>query len=267
MKNLLLLSGAAVFALCISTFTLAQVGNPEIHELKLVSQLPQELPQRIMGLAYDGESLWATIYLGHGQYAKLDPLTLSWSSDNEIEHNRAIATVAREFESPGGVCFVKNTLWVAGAYGQSFGSINTGTWKVERLFRGKQREDDASQSYSSIAYDGNYLWIAWHWFRYDLPTSQTQLLLKVDPETGKVIAEYAAPGGTRNDGAEGLTWDGSRLWHMKDNRLCSIDPLTGAVIAQYVLEGIKRPSGLAWARDALWISEFEGKIWRLPFGK
>ena len=61
MKNLVLLFCAAVFALCAGTFTLGQVGNPEIRELKLVAQIPPELPQRVMGLAYDGENLWATI--------------------------------------------------------------------------------------------------------------------------------------------------------------------------------------------------------------
>lgn len=267
MKNLLMISGAAVLVLCGSIFTPAQAGNPDFSELKPVAQLPQELPQRILGLAYDGQNLWANIYQGQGRYAKLDPLTLNWALDNEIELNRAIATVAGAFASPGGVCFVNSTLWVGGFYGQSFGSINTRTWRIEKLFEGKQREDGASQSYSSMACDGNYLWIAWHWFKYDRPRSQTQLLLKVDPESGKVIAEYAAPGGPPSDGAHALTWDGTRLWYAKDNKLSSIDPSTGAVTAQYVLESIRRPSGLAWAKEALWISEFDGRIWRLPFGK
>ena len=260
----LLLSVAAAVVLCVAPTSIARTGDPEINQLKLVAQLPRELPQRIIGLAYDGEKLWATIYLGRGRYATLNPSTLTWAADNESQHFQVISIVAGEFGSPGGICFDKGKLWISGAYGASFGAIDTQTWKVEQLFKGKQRHDDASQSYSSIACDGNNLWIAWHWFRYDLPRSQTQLLLKVDPQTGKVIAEYAAPGGTRADGTHALTWDGARLWHMKDNRLSAIDPSTGEVTANYVLEGIKRPSGLAWADGALWIAEFEGKVWRLP---
>lgn len=61
----------------------------------------------------------------------------------------------------------------------------------------------------------------------------------------------------------GLTWDGTRLWHMKDSRLSSIDPSTSEVIAHYTLDQIKRPSGLAWDGEALWIAEFHGTIWRL----
>ena len=265
MRNPLLFSMFAMFLLCAPVTAGAQTGNPNLPELKLVAQLPPELPQRIMGLAYDGEKLWATIYLGRGVYATLEPSTLTWGSKNDHEQYRVISDVAGAFASPGGVCFAKGTLWIAGAYGESFGSIDTQTWKVERLFKGKQREDKGSQFYSNVACDGNYLWIVWHWFRYDLPVSETQLLLKVDPETGKVVGQYPAPGGTRSDATHGLTWDGTRLWYMKDNRLSSIEPSTGEVTARYVLSEIKRPSGLAWANDALWIAEFEGKVWRLPF--
>lgn len=218
-----------------------------------------------MGLAFDGEKLWAMIYLGRGRYATLAPSTLGWEVSDGEERHKAIREVSGAFQSPGAVCFANGKLWVAGAYGESFGAIDMQGWKVELSFRGKQREDGASQSYSSMAYDGSHLWIAWHWFKYKLPASQTQLLLKVEPETGKVVGEYPAPAGTRNDGTHGLTWDGARLWHAKDNRLSSIDPATGRVTAQYIVNQIKRPSGLAWDGQALWIAEFDGKVWRLPF--
>ena len=268
MRNLLLLPAAAVLLFCVSVAAIAQTGVPDVHELKLVTQLPPELPQRIMGLAYDGERIWATIYLGRGTYTKLDPNTLEWTTDTDVKHTSVIAIAAGAFASPGGVCFENGKLWIVGAYGESFGSINRGdTWEIDKLFKGWQRIDPkgASQNYSSIAYDGSNLWIAWHWFRYDQPVSQTQRLLKVDPKTGNVVAQYPVPPGTRNDGTHGLTWDGSRLWHMKDQRLSAIDPSTGRVTEQYMLPEVRRPSGLAWAKDALWIAEFRGKIWRLPF--
>lgn len=267
MRNLLLLPAAAVLLLCVAVAAVAQTGVPDVRELKVVAQLPPELPQRIMGLAYDGEQIWATIYLGKGTYAKLDPGTLEWSTDTDTKHTTLIASAAGAFGSPGGVCFANGKLWIAGAYGESFGSINRDTWKIESVFRGKQRQDpkNASQAYSSIAYDGSNLWIAWHWFRYDQPVSQTQRLLKINPESGHVLAQYPVPAGKRNDVTHGLTWDGTRLWHMKDQRLSAIDPSTGLVTEQYMIPDVSRPSGLAWAKDALWIAEFRGKIWRLPF--
>jgi hypothetical protein len=99
--------------------------------------------------------------------------------------------------------------------------------------------------------------------RYNLPTSETQRLLKVEPETGKVVAEYPLPCGTDNDMTHALTWDGSRLWHAKDNKLSTIDPATGRVTEMCILNDLKRPSGLAWDGQSLWIAEFDGKIWKL----
>jgi hypothetical protein len=265
MRNVLLAS-----LLALSTFPFAIAGspssNPKSEELQLVTQLPEVLPRRVMGLAYDGEKLWASVYHGQGRYATLDPSSLLWTISSDAQQQKAISKLSEPFASPGGICFANGVLWVAGSYGESFGSIDIGDWKIQRVFKGKKREEStASQSYSGMAFDGSHLWIAWHWFRYDLPVSQTQLLLKVDPEKGKVVSEYAAPAGNSRDATHGLTWDGSKLWHAKENRLSSIDPSTGQVTAKYIFHQIKRPSGLAWDGQALWIAEFDGKIWRLPF--
>lgn len=240
-------------------------SGPELSGLQFVTQLPSELPQRVSGFAFDGERFWIMIYHGEGRYAIFDPLTNEWTASSRDERHQAMREVAIRFGSPGGICFVNDRLWIGGSYGESFGAINLGTWRVDHLFRGRYRADAASQSYAGMAYDGRHLWIAWHWFKYDLPTAQTQLLLQTDPETGRVVREFPAPAGTRNDMTHGLTWDGSRLWHMKDSQLSAIDSVTGQITAQHTLPGIRRASGLAWDGKALWIIEFKGTVWRLPF--
>lgn len=265
MRSVLLALAIAVGLICPGWVAADEVGSPNPGELRLVAQLPAELPQRVSGLAYDGEKLWATIYQGQGRYATLNPATLKWEIGAANESRQALSKVAGAFASPGGICFVDGKLWVSGSYGGSFGSVDRQSWKVERLFEGMQRNDRASQSYASMAFDGHSLWIAWHWFNYKLAESETQRLLKIDPQTGQVTGEYPLPAGTRNDGVHGLTWDGTKLWHMKDNRLSAIDSLTGVVSAEYTLNQIMRPSGLAWDGEALWIVEFDGKVWRLPF--
>jgi hypothetical protein len=266
MRRVMCAAAIAVFLSCHAGTARAQSGSPEIDELRLVARLPAELPQRVSGFAFDGEKFWLLIYHGGGRYATLDPASLSWTISDAEEQHQIIRKVAGKFESPGGLCFVNGKLWLAGAYGESFGVINPQTWEVERFFQEKQREDPASQTYAGMAFDGSHLWVAWHWFKYALPDAQTQLLLKVDLETGKVVSQYPAPAGTRNDATHALTWDGAKLWHMKDQQLASIDPATGAVIAVYTVNQVKRPSGLAWdGRGALWIAEWDGKIWRLPF--
>lgn len=264
MKYLLFTALFAVFTFCPVSHANLPSSTPNVQALQLMAQLPPELPQRVLGLAYDGNVFWTTVYLD-GRYVTLDPNTLKWSVSTDTKANEAINEVSGKLKSAAGICFVNGKLWIAGAYGNSFGSIDPAEWKIDRVFKDKQREDPSSQSYSSMGCDGSHLWIAWHWFRYDLPVSETQQLLKIDPETGKVVAVYPLPGGTRVDATHGLTWDGTRLWHAKDNRLTSIDPDTGRVIDEYKLPLLKRPSGLAWDGHALWIIEFDGKVWRLPF--
>src|ERR1051326_7631615 len=217
----------------------AQDAAINLGELKLVSELPPELPRRVLGLAYDGQKLWASVYHTHGRYVTLDPVSLEWTISDDRKANAVIGAVV--------------------------GAIDTQDWNVEKVFRGKQRKNErASQSYASMAYDGTNLWIAWHLFRYDLPQSQTQLLLKIDPATGKVIEHFPAPPGLQRDETHALTWDGWRLWHAKGDTLSAIDGGTGRIIEQYKLKQLKRPSGMAWDGQALWIAEFDGKIWRLP---
>jgi hypothetical protein len=245
-------------------FSRTSVPAPE--KLELITQLPKEMPQRVSALVYNGEQLWAIIYHGQGRYATFDPVTYGWSASYSHEQLQAIRQVAGNFESPGGVCFANGKLWIAGSYGESFGSIDPATWRVERIFKGRQQKDQrASQSYAGMTFDGAHLWMAWHWFNYRLPTSQTQLLLKIDPQTGQVIQQFSLPPGTAIDGTHGLTWDGKQLWHVKDRLLSAIDPSNGHVTAQYTLKALRRPSGLAWDGTALWIAEFEGRIFRLPF--
>lgn len=230
---------------------------------EFVTRLPADLPPRATGFAFDGKKFWAMIYHGRGRYATLDPVSLEWEKGETELHASAIREVAGAFQSPGGVCFAGGKLWVGGSYGESFGAINLQDWKVERLFKGKVREDRGSQSYSSMVHDGSHLWIAWHWNNYVLPASQTQQLLKIDPETGKVIERFPAPAGTKPDSTHGLTWDGTKLWHMKDSKLSAIDPSSGNITTQYIVDQIKRPSGLAWDGRALWIIEFGGDVWRV----
>ena len=251
---------------CLSLFANAQEA-PLINELKEVSQFPAGIPQRVSAMAYDGEKLWFAIYQDRGRYATFNPKTSEWEYSDSEKHHAAIREVSQPFDSAGGMFFTGIKLWLSGSYGKSFGFINTETWKVEKVFRQMVRPDlekTNSQSYASMTFDGTNIWIAWHLFEYKLPDSEVQQLLKVEPETGKILEKYPLPIGTRPDGTHGLTFDGTKLWHIKDRKLSAIN-LNGKVIAQYELKQLERPSGLAWDGTSLWIVEFNGKLWNLPF--
>ncbi|HEX8566893.1 MAG TPA: hypothetical protein VF648_14710 [Pyrinomonadaceae bacterium] len=246
----------------------AQSLEPKFEELKQVSQLPAKFPQRITALTWDGEKLWAAIYHDNGRYATFNPKNNEWKVDDNEKRLQSIRDVTGRGSSAGGMVFINKKLWFAGAYGDALGIVDTEQWTVEKVFKQKyQNDDSASQSYSDITYDGKNIWIAWHWFKHQLPESQTQLLLKMNPETGAIVSEYSLPrlkAFTNGDGTHGLTWDGKRLWHIRLGQLSAIDPDNGNVVVQYRMKQIKRPSGIVWDGEAFWIIEFEGELWRLP---
>lgn len=252
----------------ISIFVFVSLVNaqrqPLIAGLTLVSQLPSDIPQRITGMAFDGEKLWFSVYLSRGHYATFESQTGQWTySDNETQH-AAISKISQPFTSVSGIAFNGRTMWLGGSYGASLGSIDLDSWNVERSFSGRLRpEFENSQSYSGLAHDGTNLWAAWHMCEYRLLAGESQALLKINQDTGQILARYDLPAGSRADSLHGLTFDGQTLWHIKDRKLSAIS-LEGKILVQYELKALRRPSGLAWDGQSLWIVEFDGKLWKMP---
>lgn len=239
--------------------------KPRFNELKQVSQLPAEIPQRVSALAYDGEKLWVAVYQDNGNFATFNPATGEWKASDDEKHRIVFMQVAAPWAAAGGMAFVDKKLWIAGSYGESIGLVNVDEWKIEKQFKEKQRlNKTSSENYAGMAYDGIHLWIGSHKFNYKIPAAQSQIVLKMNPDTGQIVAKYPLPPGTVNDGTHALAWDGKNLWHMKDSKLSAINSNNGEVIAQYIVGEIKRPSGMVWDGAALWIIEFSGKLWRLP---
>jgi hypothetical protein len=71
----LLLAALVATLVCSLVHARPPFSSPNLAEFQFVTQLPAELPQRLTGFAFDGEKLWATVYLGRGRYATLDPAT------------------------------------------------------------------------------------------------------------------------------------------------------------------------------------------------
>src|SRR5262245_4541338 len=120
----LLLTCLLVFFVTGPSVNAAVNAEPDFELLKFAAQLPPELPQRITGFAYDGEKLWAAIYLGQGLYVTLDPSTLKWTISKDEKARQAIGELSGSFYSPGGICFVNGKLWIGASYGDSYGSID-----------------------------------------------------------------------------------------------------------------------------------------------
>ena len=254
---------------------------------KLEKKAVQGLPAGITGLAYDGTVLWACTYTRPGgALVKIDLQSLK-AEQTPIAFSGT--------GSPGAMAFDGKLLWLSASYGSGIWSVDPASGNVVKTKKVIQKPDSrASQSYAGLAFDGNKLWVAWHWSNYD-PAVPSQFLLRFDPKKMDFEdARFELPEGDRQDGTHALAWDGKHLWHAKAQSdgsprrrwlvgghpdlgrakaqtdgavLSQISPETGTSIQAFPLKGIARPSGMTWFDNALWIAEFDGTLWRLPMKK
>lgn len=89
------------------TFSVSAQKVPLIQELKEVSQLPADIPQRVNGLAFDGEKFWTAVYLDKGHHATFKPQTQEWKYSNSKTHNLAVRKISQPFDSVGGLGFCR----------------------------------------------------------------------------------------------------------------------------------------------------------------
>jgi glutamine cyclotransferase len=96
---------------------------------------------------------------------------------------------------------------------------------------------------AGTAFDGRYL--------YQLAE---QRILKIEPESGRVVKSLAAPGKGRDSG---LTWAEGTLWvgQYQDRKIHQIDANTGEVLR--TLESNRFVTGVSWVDGELWHATWE----------
>jgi len=241
-----------------------KIPIPDIKNLKLVIQ-PQR-GMRISGLTHYKRSLWASLSHGKGRLATWAPGMRGWKLTTDDQLHAAVRNAAGSYGSPSGLCFYRGNLYIGGSYGDSIGVISPKDgWTLMKTFPGKHKDDENSQAYAAMAPGRNCVWIAWHWYKYDYPEEKTQRLLKMVPDTGKIIGDFPLSSGDPKVPSHGLAYGGYGLWHIKDQQLSGIDTSAGTVKVTYRLPQIKRPFGLASYQKSLWIAEDNGALWQLPF--
>ena len=170
-RPLLLACLLASFIICPSVSAASVSLGPDLEQLKFVTQLTPEVPRRVSSIAFDGENF--------GGSASIRATTASMRL-SILPHCSGRSVTNGNHAKPSVTCRVRSTvpadsasltvgLWIGGSYGDSFGSIDPRDWKIENKFSVRQRDGPASQSYAGLAYDGNHLWIAWHWNKYSYP--------------------------------------------------------------------------------------------------
>ncbi|MDH5695860.1 MAG: right-handed parallel beta-helix repeat-containing protein [Dehalococcoidia bacterium] len=100
----------------------------------------------------------------------------------------------------------------------------------------------------SLAWDGRYLWRTRHAGSGDL--------VKVDPESGKVVASFENPGIAQD---RGLAFDGKSLWvnDFSALKVFEIDPETGRILSSFKIPEMgSGSSGIAWDGQYLYLVDW-----------
>lgn len=100
---------------------------------------------------------------------------------------------------------------------------------------------------TTLAFDGQYLWSADY---------KTDMLYRIDPETGKKVSEIPAPGFWPT----GLAYDGEHLWCAdgKQKKIFQVRLASGAIV-RAIDTPSDNPAGLAWDGFTLWVSDAQAK--------
>ena len=97
----------------------------------------------------------------------------------------------------------------------------------------------------SLAWDGEYLWRSQHAGAGDL--------VKIDPETGEIVASFENPGIAQD---RGIAFDGQHLWvnDFSALKVFEIDPETGKILSSFKIPGMgSGSSGIAWDGQYLYL--------------
>jgi len=81
-----------------------------------------------------------------------------------------------------------------------------------------------------------------------------ELIQKIDPKTGRVLATIPAPSG----GGSGLAWAEGTLWvgQHRNRKIRQVDPETGTILR--TIESNRFVTGVTWVDGELWHATWEG---------
>jgi outer membrane protein assembly factor BamB len=224
--------------LLLSTGTFGQVV---VHEIPSPSA-------NAVGLCWDGDALWVSDY-----------------SANLYKVNPTTGTVLRTLTGPvngsDGLAFANGYLWTISRVASQVQVFRVDTLTGAAM---DSMRDPTGGWAGGAVWDGAALW-----FADQFPVAR---LLRVSPGSGDTLAMFAAPGAK----PWGLAYDGTNLWNSSEensgngpDRVYWLDSATGATLWSFTLPAHtplpagRRPRGLAWDGQYLWLIAYEPNGWNV----
>jgi outer membrane protein assembly factor BamB len=228
--------------LLISTGSFGQVV---VHEIPSPSA-------NAVGLCWDGAALWVSDYSAN--LYKVNPTT-----------GAVLRTVTGPVNGSDGLAFANGYLWTVSRVASQVQVFRVDTLTGAAV---DSMPDPTAGWAGGVVWDGAALW-----FSDQYPTAR---ILRVSPGSTDTLAMFNVPGVK----PWGMAYDGTNLWNSSEengsngpDRVYWLDRTTGATLWSFTLPAHtplpagRRPRGLAWDGQYLWLIAYETNGWNVKILK
>lgn len=188
----------------------------------------------VVDLTFSGDSIWIVDNLGR---------ILS------INHNSGSIIRQLDYSTSAGltgICYDGGNLWLNKEYLPEMILLNIINGEILRILNLTEGKYGVMEFAESTIY---------------LAENLSNSVLKIDPETGEVLARVSNPAFSM----DGLCFDGQHLWILDASNLkiYRLEP-DGQVVNVYQTPD-KNPAGMTFSQGFIWLGDKSGKIYKLRF--
>lgn len=207
--------------------------DKEERDYEIVATIPIS-GLTVVDLTFSGDSMWVVDSLG--RIISLNHN--SGSTIRELDYSTNAGIV--------GICYDGSNLWLNKEYVPEMVQINIINGEILRILN---------------LTEGRYGVMDYHESTIYLAEKLSNSVLKIDSETGEILASINNPSFSMN----GLCFDGQHLWILDaaNLKIYRLQP-DGSVENVYQTPD-KNPTGLTFSQGFIWLGDKSGKIYKLRF--
>jgi len=215
--------------------------DPATNDVVATVDLPAALV--VTRIAYGAGSVWAfaTATVGPDLVVRIDPATNAVTATIELNH------------TAGTLAFGLNALWVTSPLDDLLMRIDPATNDVVEWTTGIETP-------GWIAIGEDAVWVSL-FAEHGLQAGEDDpTVVRIDPETGEIVASIATGGSLQDEG--GLAATADAIWvRAPEPWLVRIDPATNEVVER--IDTVSGPGDVAVAYGSVWVTTERGEVIRI----
>ena len=159
----------------------------------------------------------------------------------------------------------EDTLFTTGISKFPITAINIHTKEILYAPKFDLPEHKKSASTPGICYSFPNAYLVFHSLDYEKEIKETQRLLSIDVNTGKIVFDtpLSISENRKDYTGHGLTYAKGYVWHLRENLLTKMDSKNGKILKTYYIENAKKCTSLFYYKESLWVTNFNGGVYQI----